>query len=95
MDLNDDFCHRFVTFSSDAKRHIRELGNNIPRLSSILTGIQIFLSKSAHHGRIIHRNPDVYLYVTKKCPDAPAIECNYIFDGNKVEVWGIYVSDEP
>lgn len=84
--LDDDFTDRQVIYLSNAEDDIRRLDQEIPRFSNILNSIHQFLLLSAHNGKPANKAKTVYLYVTMKRPDAPAIEVYYYFDNRTVSV---------
>jgi hypothetical protein len=92
MTFENDFVNRSVTFSQEARDDVKRLDKSIPRLQSILTSIQIFLGCSAHKGKPLYK--PCYLYVTRKQPDAPALEVYYGFDSKTVTVYNIYIADQ-
>lgn len=83
---------RWVTFSEDAKQNIRQLETEISRLSEVLQGVHIFLEVSAHNGKLVH--PPLYLYVTSKLPQVPALEFYYTFDSGSVTVHEICIAED-
>ena len=92
MAFNNDFHDRRVVFTNDAKKAIRELDDQVPRLNSVLVSINMFLGVSAHCGKNV--GSSLYCYSSRKLNGTPAIECYYQFDESEVRVYDVCVADE-